>query len=141
MGTTSTNGKLARSRNSSYLLSPLRQMPWEAKELYYAPFCLVPGMSLTTLKRRSFLRSRIFTSRSLLEGSPPRQKGSVALLLPSPLLFPHTAHAGQSSDGQSRSGRSQRSAVIRRAFNAVSHLGCLSAIGDVQDVKWVAVGS
>ena len=131
--------KLARSRIQATQLSPLRQMPWEAKELYYAPFLFGAWNVTATLKRKVFpYGPEYLPSRSLLEGSPRNRQEKVGgttsyqvhyfSTLPDTLANQVTVNLGL--------GVPKSTVIQDRAFNAVSISAAYQQLVTVQDVKW-----
>jgi hypothetical protein len=130
---------LARSRIQAAQLSPLRQMPWEAKELYYAPFLFGAWNVTATLKRKIFPYGPDFLpSKSLLEGSPRNRQEKVGSTtsyqvhyfstLPDTLANQVTVNLGL--------GVPKPTIIQDRAFNAVSVSAAYQQLTPVQDVKW-----
>lgn len=130
---------LARSRIQATQLSPLRQMPWEAKELYYAPFLFGAWNVTATLKRKVFPYGPAYLpSTSLLEGSPRNRQEKVGSTtsyqihyfstLPDTLANQVTVNLGL--------GVPKSTIIQDRAFNAVSISAAYKQLTPVQDVKW-----
>jgi hypothetical protein len=131
--------KLAQSRIQATQLSPLRQMPWEAKELYYAPFLFGAWNVTATLKRKGFpYGPEYLPSRSLLEGSPRNRNEKVGSTtsyqvhyfstLPDTLANQVTVNLGL--------GVPKSTVIQDRAFNAVSISAAYQQLVTVQDVEW-----
>jgi hypothetical protein len=131
---------LARSRMQAAQLSPLRQtMPWEAQELYYAPFLFGAWNVTATLKRKIFpYGPEYLPSRSLLEGSPRNREEKVGSTtsyqvhyfstLPDTLANQATVNLGL--------GVPKPTIIQDRAYNAVSISTAYKQLTPVQDVQW-----
>jgi hypothetical protein len=130
---------LARSRIQAAQLSPLQQMPWEAQELYYAPFMFGKWNVTATLKRKIFPYGPAFLpSRSLLEGSPRNRQEKVGNTCSYQVHYFSTLANTLANQAKVNLGLGvpQPSIIQDRAYNAVSISAAYQQLTPVQDVEW-----
>jgi len=131
--------ELARSRIQASQLSPVQQMPWDAQELYYAPFLFGAWNVTATLKRKVFpYGPKFLPSRSLLEGSPRNREEKVGNTVAYPVHYFSTLANTLKNQATVQLGLGvPESKIIQdRSFNAISVSAAYQQFAVVQDVEW-----